>query len=72
MTVENISDYCIFQKFVDKDFIILVLYDDDILLASSSMGLLNETKHLLSNHFSMKDLGETSHVLGIHIHRDIR
>ena len=43
---------------------------DDILLASSDVNLLLETKKFLSSKFDMKDLGEASFVLGIEIHRD--
>ena len=43
---------------------------DDIPLASSDLGLLHETKRMLSNNFDMKDLGEASFVLGIEIHRN--
>ena len=43
---------------------------DNILLASSDVSLLLETKKFLSSKFDMKDLGETSFVLGIEIHRD--
>ena len=45
---------------------------DDILLASSDINLLQETKKFLSSNFDMKDLGEISFVLGIEIHRDRR
>jgi hypothetical protein len=51
-------------------FINLVLYVDDILLASSGKNLLYETKGFLSSNFDMKDLGDASYVLGIEIHRD--
>ena len=51
-------------------FIFMVLYVDDILLANSDVNLLNDTKHLLSTNFDMKDLGEASFVLGIEIYRD--
>ena len=50
--------------------IFLVLYVDDILLASSDVSLLLETKMFLSSKFDMKDLGEASFVLGIEIHQD--
>ena len=53
-----------------EQFIILVLYVDDILLASSDVELLHETKRFLSSKFDMKDLGNASFVLGIQIHRD--
>ncbi|CAI9756700.1 unnamed protein product [Fraxinus pennsylvanica] len=52
------------------DFIFLVLYIDDSLLASSDLGLFHETKKLFFGNFDMKDLGETSYVLGIEIYRD--
>lgn len=52
--------------------IFLVLYMDDIQLASSDKNMLLESKSFLSSHFDMKDLGEESYVLGIEIHRDRR
>ena len=67
---ENTVDQCIYLKFSGSKFIILVLYVDDILLASSDMNLLHETKQFLSSKFDMKDLGNASFVLGIQIHRD--
>ncbi|RVX10077.1 Retrovirus-related Pol polyprotein from transposon TNT 1-94 [Vitis vinifera] len=67
---ENTVDQCIYLKFSGSKFIILVLYVDDILLASSDVGLLHETKRFLSSKFDMKDLGNASFVLGIQIHRD--
>ena len=66
--VENKVDQCIYCKVSGRKFIFLILYVDDILLASSDLGLLHETKRLLSNNFDMKDLGEASFVLGIEIH----
>ncbi|KAJ7962614.1 Retrovirus-related Pol polyprotein from transposon TNT 1-94 [Quillaja saponaria] len=57
-------------KVSGSKFIILVLYVDDILLASSDVGLLHVTKLMLSKTFDMKDFGEASFVLGIEIHRD--
>jgi hypothetical protein len=51
-------------------FIILVLYVDDILLASSNEPMLHETKGFLLSNFGMKNLDEASCVLGIEIHRD--
>jgi hypothetical protein len=45
---------------------------DDILIASSDVNLLLETKKFLSSNFDMKDLGEASFVIGIEIHRNRR
>ena len=63
-------DQCIYLKVSGSSYIFLVLYVDDILLASNDADLLVETKHMLSNHFDMKDLGDASFVLGIQILRD--
>ena len=59
-----------YHKFSGSKFIFLVLYVDDILLATNDSGLLHDTKSFLSKKFEMKDLGEASFVLGIQIHRD--
>ena len=64
---DNVEDNCVNTKFKNEKFIFLVLYVDDILLASSDVSLLLETKK-----FDMKDLDEASFVLGIEIHRDRR
>jgi hypothetical protein len=45
---------------------------DGILLASSDVSLLLETKRFLSSKFDMKDLGEASFILGIEIYQDRR
>ena len=67
---ENKEDNCIYAKFQNRKFIFLILYVDDILLASSDVDLLLETKKFLSLKFYIKDLGEASFVLRIEIHRD--
>jgi hypothetical protein len=69
---ENEEDNCIYAKFRNGKFIFLILYVDDILLASSDVSLLLETKRFSSSNFDMKGLGEASFVLGIEIHRDRR
>ena len=51
-------------------FIFLILYVDDILLASSDISLLHETKKFLSKNFEMKDLRYAYFVLGIQILQD--
>ena len=58
------------MKVNGSKYIFLVLYVDDILLATNDIGLLVETGQLLFSHFYMKDLREASYVLGIQILRD--
>ena len=67
---KNKRDNCIYIKVKRSKFIILVLYVNDILLASSDKNMLQETKGFLSSNFDTKDLGEASYVLGIEMHRD--
>ncbi|RVW92102.1 Retrovirus-related Pol polyprotein from transposon TNT 1-94 [Vitis vinifera] len=67
---ENKFDQCVYMKVNGSKYIFMVLYIDDILLASSDVNLLNDTKRILSANFDMKDLGEASFVLGIEIYRD--
>ena len=67
---ENVVDKCIYMKVSGSSFIFLVLYVDDILLATNDINLLVETKQMLCNHFDMKHLGEASFVLGVKIVRD--
>ena len=59
---ENVENNCIYAKFNNGKYIFLVLYVDDILLASSDVNLLLETKKFLSSKFDMKDLDEGSFV----------
>lgn len=66
--VENVMDQCIYQKVSGSKIYFLVLYMDDILLATNDRGLLYEVKQFLSKSFDMKDMGEASYVIGIEIH----
>ena len=58
------------MKVSGSNYIFLVSYVDDILLAANDTDLLVETKQLLFIHFDMKDLKEASYVLGIYILRN--
>ena len=66
----NLVDDCIYHKFSGSKHIFLVLYVDDIILANNDIDLLHKTKRFLVNNFEMKNLGEASFVIGIHIHQD--
>ena len=52
---ENVEDNSVYVKFKSGKYIFLILYVDDILLASSDVSLLIETKKFLSSNFDMKD-----------------
>ena len=63
-------DRCICHKISGSKIIFLVLYVDDILLATNDFGMLHEVKQFLSKNFDMKDMGEAAYVIGIEIHRN--
>ena len=67
---ENTVDRCIYLKVSGSKFIFLILYVDDILLVSSVLGILHETKKFLSKNFEIKDMDEAAYVIGIEIFRD--
>jgi hypothetical protein len=64
---ENTVDRCIYLKVSGNKFIFFILYVDDILLASSDLGILHETKECLSKNFEIKDMDEATYVIGIEI-----
>jgi len=65
------SDHCVFmKKFSDDDFIILLLYVDDMLIVGHDVGKIGKLKRELSKSFAMKDLGSVKQILGMKILRD--
>ncbi|KAL0362065.1 UNVERIFIED_CONTAM: Retrovirus-related Pol polyprotein from transposon TNT 1-94 [Sesamum calycinum] len=58
------------RKRSEKNFLILSLYVDDILLAGNNMEMIVATQKWLSSTFEMKDMGEAEYILGVKIHRD--
>ncbi|KAH9650013.1 hypothetical protein KPL70_026197 [Citrus sinensis] len=65
------SDHCAYYKrFEDNDFIILLLYVDNMLVAGPNKDRIQELKAQLAREFEMKDLGPTNKILRMQIHRD--
>jgi len=65
------SDYCVYlKKKNDDNYIISLLYVDDMLVAGSNMQEINVLKRKLANSFVMKDLGAAKQILGMRIARD--
>ena len=53
------------RMWVFNVYIFLVLYINDILLASNDIMLLHETKRFLTKNFEMKNFDDTSFILDI-------
>ena len=69
------ADSCIYTKVVSnsedrKSLIILALYVDDILIASSDNDMLQKEKQMLSQRYKMEDMGPDHHCLGVLIERN--
>ena len=64
-------DHCVYIKEVTKDTCIyMLLYVDDMLVASRDAAEIRKVKQLLSSRFEMKDLGPARRILGMDIERD--
>lgn len=64
-------DLCVYyKKLPNGEFVILLLYVDDMLVAGNSVRIVRELKQHLSQRFSMKDLGVAKRILGMNIIRD--
>ncbi|XP_048501643.1 uncharacterized mitochondrial protein AtMg00810-like [Beta vulgaris subsp. vulgaris] len=68
LVVQSEGDY-VKQLHNSKEDVMLVIlvYVDDLIIASNSMNAIERTKALLSSHFQMKDLGILRYFLGIEV-----
>ena len=65
------SDHCVFiRNFSNNDFIILLLYVDDMLIVGKDVSKIDRLKKQLGESFAMKDMGAAKQILGIRIMRD--
>jgi len=65
--VEAKTDTSQFVYRLGSDIVYLLLYVDDIVLTTSSVALLRRIIQALQQEFSMKDLGELHHFLGMEV-----
>lgn len=64
-------DGCVYKKLITKTvFVLLLLYVDDILIASSHTSEIQKLKIQLGKIFDMKDRGKAKCILGMEISRD--
>ncbi|KAE8725167.1 Eukaryotic translation initiation factor 3 subunit E [Hibiscus syriacus] len=66
----NADPCAYFKRSGDNDFVILLLYVDDMLVAGPNKDYIEELKAQLAREFEMKDLGSANKILGMQIHRD--
>ena len=59
-----------YNKLPGGEYIYLLLYIDDMLIAFKSRSVIDKLNKDLSSEFEMKDLGEAKKMLGMNIKRD--
>ena len=65
-----LKEYCIYTKKVGDEWIMIIVYVDDLTIASKSSILITELKKDLSTRFKMSDLGPIHYMLKIQVERD--
>ena len=58
------------KRYDEGDFLILLLYVDDMLIVGQDTRKIGSLKKALGKSFSMKDLEPAKQILGMHIVRD--
>ena len=67
--VQSKSNYSVFTQVKKVSIIILLVYVDDILIASNNVDAVNAFKQFLDNKFKLKDLGTLKFFLGLEVAR---
>ena len=66
-------DCCVYFKMINGSvYVYLLLYLDDMLLASKDRRVIEELELLLNSEFEVKDLGQAKKILGVEIGRNMK
>lgn len=68
--VQSQNDPCLYKLNVKSKFCYILIYVDDLLVASKHQELLVECEQILASQFKIKNLGEARHYLGMQIDKD--
>ena len=66
----QVDHYVFVTKFDKGDFLILLLYVDDMMIVGRDPKKIGSLKEALTKSFTMKDMGPTKQILGMHIVRN--
>ena len=66
------ADHSLFIKFCGTSFIAILVYVDDIVIASNSPGKVTTLKEFLDSQFKLKDLGDLKYFLGLEVARSAK
>ena len=66
----QVNHYVFVKKYDGGDFLILLLYVDDILIVTQDPKKITSLKKALGKYFAMKDMGSAKQILGVYIVQD--
>ncbi|CAM8909312.1 unnamed protein product [Rhodiola kirilowii] len=67
---QSLNDYSLFTLQCGDDFIMLLVYVDDVILTGTSMKLIQDIKAFIHDRFKIKDLGTLKYFLGLEVARN--
>ncbi|CAM8954568.1 unnamed protein product [Rhodiola kirilowii] len=67
---QSLNDYSLFTLQEGTEFIILLVYVDDVLLTGTSLALITKIKAFIHDRFRIKDLGKLKYFLGLEVARN--
>ena len=67
--VQSKANYSLFTRQEGESFIYLLVYVDDVLIASNDKAKVDQFKVLLDQRFKLKDLGDFKFFLGLEVAR---
>jgi hypothetical protein len=67
--VQSKADYTLFTRSLPDSFIDILVYVDDIVVASDNSAAVSIFIHMLNDRFQLKDLGQLKYFLGLEIAR---
>ena len=65
-----ISDTCVYLKRFEQGICILAIYVDDLVIAASSLTIINDVKNMFKSIYQIKDLGQINTILGCRVQQN--
>ncbi|CAM8994357.1 unnamed protein product [Rhodiola kirilowii] len=67
--VQSLNDYSLFTLTTNGEFLILLVYVDDVVITGTSSDLIGRVKQFIHDKFQIKDLGHLKYFLGLEVAR---
>nr|GEV09723.1 hypothetical protein [Tanacetum cinerariifolium] len=65
--LQCVHEKAVYRKVPNGEFIILVIYGDDLFVTGASLDLINELQKRMASQFEISELGELTYYLGIKV-----